>query len=170
MGLVIRGYITHPASSNFRFRGSNTQLIIKTAINDGILYSRSKLTEFAINLDDNKIIDGHHIIHRMESNWLYIKKTCKTCKFDINTIYKSGTHKEPDYFPPLVLNDESLSYTWKEGRQIDIANYYSSDSITGIQTHITINHRKLSSIPLNFSKFKNLKHLNNRLSTLIVFH
>jgi len=166
MMIIIKGHIL-PNSQN-RFNGYYTRLIV----NNNQIVSRNKKHNITVNLDTNEFIDGKEVIYNLKQNWIYLNKTCRTCRFDISTVYRSGQQGDKNYFPTFLLDSETISYTWKNGKQIYIVKYHNigvsvlSDSVT----QISVNNKWLPSIPFDFSKFSKLSQLNNRISTLLVFH
>lgn len=147
------------------------QVHFKFQIKDGLLYSR-KHKKYSVIIDPktNLILEGVDLVNKLMTNWMSVYKTCWTCKFRIGTQYNKGNLKKQDTFPPLTLVSEELSYTLKRGKAVDIhQTYYDDSSLLGIRVWITVNHRPVKSLFVDFNKFKDLDQLNKRLSTIMTF-
>ncbi len=150
--------------------GKKEEVYWKSSIKDNICYFKHKKYPFAIDLSNNKIIQGVDIINHLTVNWMYISKKCRTCNFLINTIYRSGNTKKILYFPEVQLVSEYIRYTLPHHRNIVISkSYYDASTMLGERTNISIEGLPVKEFPINFARFKNLDQLNHRISTILVF-
>jgi hypothetical protein len=137
---------------------------------DSTLVGRNKKNSIAINPVDNNIIEGEQFINHLATNWLTVYKKCRTCRCEVVARFTGSTIKNLKKFPPVTLAAEEICYTRKNEKPVRILqNYYEDSSSLGVQTYMRINHKDVNSFYLDFNKFKNLDHLNERLSTILTF-
>lgn len=136
---------------------------------DELLVGNYKKHSIAINPIDNKIVLGLGIIQHLLISWTWVSKKCSTCRCEVTSKF-IGNNKDFDKFPPLTLTNEELSFTRKREKAISIAqNYYADPPPSGVRTFILINNKPIKPLYIDFNQFKNLDHLNKRLSTMLVF-
>lgn len=141
---------------------------IKMDLNENLLVSKNKNYQLSINIDDNTICDGQTLIESMSVRSINLNKNCSTCFFKIKAINDSIDKIRAGIFPSILLDKEELHYTKTKGRSVNIINYRSLWDLSH-HTDINIDNKRVKSYNFDLSKFKNLTHLNNRLSTLITF-
>lgn len=140
---------------------------LKMHLKDGILRSKHKKHSISIELATNLIIDGQDIVNRLRANYTHVNKICPTCHFKIQAVYKEGSIKKENCFPPLTLHNEELHYTMKGGKSVDIQKHYGLNTNSAT---IRLENKYLPPVPWDFDKFKDLAHLNKRLATIKLFH
>jgi len=143
----------------------------KFEMKDGLLCSKKhKKYSVIIEPKSNLILEGQEVVNNLMVNWITVYKTCWTCKCTVSTRYNSGHRKKTDVFPPLSLTGEELSYTLRRGKSVDISQtYYDDSSLLGVRTNIVVNHRMVTPRYFDFSKYKNLEQVNNRIATILTF-
>lgn len=163
MPLLIEGSLT--AFNAKRSWGSEERVRVSMDHENGIIQSKHKKYPITIEIHSGKIINGLDIFDRLRSDYTRYIKSCPTCDFKIEFSFSQRPSKEN--FPYLVLKHEKLHYTLRGGREIEITkSYYDDKNLASIR----IGKKFLPPMPgLDFNKFKNITHLNQRLSTLIVF-
>lgn len=141
-------------------------------VKDGALVGKYKDRAIAINITDNSIILGQDTINQLMTNWVTVYKKCSTCRCTITTQYAvgyggTGIIKKHKNFPSLTLKSEEIHFTRKRNKLVSIAQtYYDAPAIS---TFILINNKTVNPLYMDFNKFKNLNHLNERLSTILTF-
>jgi len=147
-----------------------SNITLQLRMKDNIFVGNNKQNSVAINPIDNDIILGAEFINHLAINWLLVYKKCRTCRCKVTTKFTGPTIKNWKKFPPLTLTGEELCFTRKrEKPTVILQNYYENSSSLGVQTHIVINCKPVNSLYLDLNKFKNLDHLNERLSTILTF-
>ncbi len=137
---------------------------------DNLLVGRNKKNSIAINPIDNDIIAGEEFINHLASNWITVYKKCRTCRCEVIAKITGSIIKNLKKFPALTLTGEEICFTRKNEKSVRILqNYYEDSSSLGVKTYIRINNKDVNPFYLDFNKFKNLKHLNERLSTILTF-
>lgn len=156
---------------NYQFGASTKSSVhLKSYIKNNTILFKNKKFSFSIDRDTNKIIDGAELVNNLCINWMFISKGCITCDFKIQNIYNDGSTKKLEIFPPLKHVEERIHYTMKRGTVTIHKHFYDDSTLLGETTQITVNRKPITqSIHLDFSKFKNLKQLNRRLETIIMF-
>lgn len=147
-------------------------LHFRLKIKEELFLGKNKNYSFTINPIDNTIINGQATINDIIRNWFYVFKKCYTCQFEIIAKYIGPT---PENYmvgnfknlPPLTLDTESLFYTRKREKSVSIRQVHLDNET--IQTSIIINNKRINPLYIDFNKFKNLNHLNERLSTILTF-
>lgn len=163
MPLLIEGGIS--IVSGQRFSSSDERMRITMQSKDGILYSKNKKYPINVDIVSGKLINGADIFSRLRIDYAKYLKSCTTCDFKIECV--SPKKPEKDLFPVLHLKSERIHYTLRGGKEVEINKSYYNDAGTA---SIRINKKYLPPMPgLDFHKFKDLDHLNQRLGTLIVF-
>lgn len=168
MPIVIEGRISLPPSKN-RTYGNEERMRVIMERKENVIRSKHKKYPLAIEIDSGKLVDGKDIFDRMRADYMQCLKSCPTCDFKITCAASQNTDKE--YFHPLTLRNERLHYTLRGGKEVEISRSYNSynGNLDGLAS-IRINNKFLPPMPgLDFNKFKDLSHLNQRLSTLVVF-
>lgn len=146
---------------------------IRFIVKDNYLQSVSKKNQIqekdstVIELSSNHIINSTVTLSSLTSGELH--KTCSTCHCKIIT---SFNFLKKENFPSLSLIREEVRYVLKGGRPLEIDNNYQSWAWGSEPTYsLRINGKYLlSPVPIDLSKFQDLKHLNKRLATIITFH
>lgn len=145
--------------------GTEERMRVTMELKDGIMRSKHKKYSLSVDVAAGTIIDGQDIFDRLRTDYARYFKSCPTCDFKIEC---SGTARPTrDRFPTLSLKNERLHYTLRGGKEIEISkSYYDNKNLASIR----IGTKFLPPMPgLDFNKFKNLAHLNQRLATLVVF-
>jgi hypothetical protein len=154
----------------------NDRIHIKMAFDEGSIISTNKEHPLVITTEDNKLIVGEQLIRAMSNRPIGLDKSCRTCKFKIQTAHEhvegvagafeftinKSTYKT-GIFPSVKLEQEELKYTKAHGKLVDIVRY------RGQHTIVNVDYKRVNSFDLDISKFKDLDHLNNRLSVLMTF-
>jgi len=176
MNLAVRGIRLNKNNNGY------DQIHIKMAFDEGSIISTNKEHPLVITTDDNKLIVGEQLIREISNRVIGLDKSCRTCKFKIQTshdieekffrsnimerFFRNTTTKSPyktGIFPSVKLEQEELKYTKTHGKLVDIVRY------RGEHTVVNIDNKRVKSFDLDISKFKDLDHLNNRLSVLMTF-
>lgn len=144
-------------------------LYIEIIFSEEMVVSKNKNYQLIINPNNNLIIVDNQLILKM-SRIIHLDKSCKTCNFKIQSHSLFDPKREHGHFPPMILSKENINYTRKRGKNIDITKYYSMyNDEADSKTYILIDNKEIKYFNLDLSKFKNLRHLNSRISTLITF-
>lgn len=158
-----------------RWNDGGTWTILRTRaknelVHDDLLHFRNTKYHISIEPRRNKIIDGLDIAQRINS--FSISKICRTCDFKIQAGAEgcgNSTH-----FPTMQLSCETLNFTMRGGKRVRMYRGYrqlppGTTQPTEISTQIYINDHILPSIPLEFSKIKDINQLTRKIKTAIVF-
>ncbi len=146
---------------------------VRFAIEYNTLRSLHKSTVLTLNMGTNEFLEGADIISRLTSEFVFVKKTCPTCDFKIETSCESRIIKKEKRIPALTLVNEELHFTMRGGKDLRIIKNYKwyPDMADNHLAEIHLNSKKLPSIvPIDFNKFSGFEHLNKRLATIITFH
>lgn len=153
------------ANDNVAYHKSALHFRLKSK--DEYLIGNNKKHSFAINPLDNEISSGKDTVNDLLVNRVMVNKKCYTCYFSIVTEHPGSKLVNYKKFPPLTLKNEEIYFTRKRGKPVSIYQNYHDDST--LRTNIVIDRRTVPSIYMDFSKFKNLDHLNERISTILTF-
>lgn len=149
---------------------TTNQIHFHLKIKNDSLIGNNKKFSFTINPIDNTIINGQETIVNLMGNWVTVYKTCRTCRCNIITKFTGNIIKKIKKFPPLTLMNEEIYFTRSQEKTVSInQSYYDDSTLLGIRTSIVINNKQVKSLYIDFNKYKDLKHLNERLSTILVF-
>lgn len=169
MDIYLKGSIKVPPILPFILWTLNN-ITFQLKMKDNLLVGRNKKTSIAINPVNNNIIEGEEFINHLASNWITVYKKCRTCRCEVVAKFTGSIIKNLKNFPPLTLAGEEICFTRKNEKPVRILqNYYEDPSKMGVQTYVMINNKPVNSFYVDFNKFKNLKHLNERLSTILTF-
>lgn len=163
------------------YYSKHTEISIKTCIsNNYLLVSKNNKYQLIINVDNNNIDVGKKLILSLIHKFynISLNKSCSTCKFFIKSVF--NTNMLSNYsvknliFPITFLSREELCYTKNHGKNIRIVKYYINNliwnnSYPAHNVYMSIDNKSIKYPNLDFSKFKDLKHFNKRLSTILTF-
>jgi|ERR1035437_4010135 hypothetical protein len=120
---------------------------------------------FAININNNEIVDGEDLLNKASTYNGRIDKKCKTCIMAIHTSFTGPGIKRMKIIPEISGSLE-IEYTMSNTKKIRIRDHWN---IPGC-IDITIGYKDLiTKLPIDFSKIKTLKQLNKKISTIITF-
>lgn len=169
MGLFLEGKFAPVSLSKPRWDSGNQRIKIKLALIDNVLHAKHKSHNLSFDITNNDILEGQDMVNRLMVNTINVNKACVTCHFKINTLYLGGNIKKETAFPTLTIQSEELNYMMKGGKSVRIVRNYFNDKEPAVHIWFDRKHFSEESIPLDFSKFRNLAHLNKRLATIKVF-
>lgn len=186
MELYIDGHLRSLTKKKPRYNHSRDHLYVKMQLEYTHLRSKHKQHEIVINPETNEVTIGAELTNRLKEDRIYANKRCTTCHFKISAAFeapkganlssyyhysdKIGLFWKDNYFPPLSLKEEELHYTLKGGVDIRISKMYSWPTTEDASAIISLGHKDLPPMPLNFDKFEGLEHLNKRIATIKLFH
>lgn len=185
MELYIDGRLSSLSKKKPRYNHGRDHLYVKMQLEYTHLRSKHKQHEIVIDPKTNEVTIGVELINRLKDDRIYAHKRCSTCHFKIEAAFqKPGEHQsswlitsdkvglswKDNHFPPLSLKEEELHYTLKGGVDIRISKIYNWPTNENVGAIITLNHKNLPLMPLDFDKFEGLEHLNKRISTIKLFH
>ena len=176
MQIIIDGHFVQSATSSIEFihpiisPGNRIHNIFYLNIKNNLFVFKSKHYQFSID-NDNKIIEGLDIVNNLTINPFYIIKKCKTCNFMSKFKWNGVNMKTIYFFPPLVQDYECIKYTKNKGKSINIFNYNDKWNAKNRLSNLYIDGKyiDIQDLCIDFSKIKNLKHLNNKISTILTF-
>lgn len=157
-------------ANKFKINGWHTiDVCLRMKLIDGQLQSKNKNYPLIIDLATNNILIGVEIIDKMmyrHHNSVIVNKKCYTCQFKIRTMYTAGIAplKTKNQFPVLDFKELEIIYTMNNNRLVSIYSNNFNESM-----FVRVNGRTIESFKLDFSKIKNLKQLNNKIKTVMVF-
>lgn len=189
MQMILEGRLASISKDKPRWDSGRETAKLKLTLKDGLYYSSYKSHNvICINPVDNKVVEGMDLISRMIVGSIYANKLCHTCHLKIKTEHRNtatpSTLQNTANFiknefelinkekriPALALSQEELHYTLRGGVDVKISKYYDHTNLDNCTALITLNHKHLPPMPLDFDKFKDLEHLNKRLATIKLFH
>lgn len=136
--------------------------IIPVAVVDDYLVSKKPKYNIKFDIFSNEIQGEEKVINFIRK--IDITKYCNTCDLKILS-WDVNLHRK--VLAPIRIQQESLHYTLKGGRKLQIFKSYNSDRIS---LTIYLNNRRLPDLPFDFDKFVDLDQLNKRINTLLLFH
>ncbi len=123
------------------------------------LLKNNKL-DIKIDINDNKIINGHKIINSTFNNY-FLKKSCTTCRCNVTFF---AEHNITSSFPEVTIHSEEIHF-FDKGSDIRVTNYKNKASIYWRKT------KKSQSLPVtfNFQTINNLTALKKKIHTIQLF-
>lgn len=188
MELYIDGRLTSLTKKKPRYNHGRDHLYVRMQLEHTHLRSKHKQHEIVIDPTTNEVSIGADLINRLKDDRVCAFKRCATCHFKIDAAFqkshgpivhsssfysysdKIGLSWKDNHFPPLSLKEEELHYTLKGGVDIRISKIYNWPTTENASAQISLNHRNLPLMPLDFDKFEGLEHLNKRIATIKLFH
>jgi len=161
---------------NYNYQKSSA-ISIKLSINDKFIEPENNLISienshykkpkynFTIDIVNNQIINGEDFLNKITINGGRINKKCKTCKMSVNTYFSSIGVKKMKIIPPINGYVE-MEYMMPKFNKVLILGNSNASPLIDIYSN---NKVLITNFPLDFSKFNNLKQLNNRIKTIITF-
>lgn len=156
---------------------NRTNISHKMIISENIATSKNRKHLLIIDLNNNKIIEGGIHIKDMLYIGMSADLKCWTCDFRVHSYLKAeyflsknfGYNSQSiEYFPQTELYNEEIHYTLSTTKKVSVFINYGLDGINN--TTISVNRKYLDKIQfVDLSKIKNLKHLSNKIKTLITF-
>jgi len=174
MEIHLKGYIRAESLVTSKWWYQDTYHF-RLKLKDESLTGKCKNRIIAINPIDNTIILGQDTVSQLLANWITVSKKCYTCRCEITAKYhgvnlKNYTVTNFKNFPPLTLQNEEIYYTRKREKSVGINQVYNDDSsLLGVSTSIIVGYKPTKSLYIDFNRFKNLKQLNERISTILTF-
>jgi hypothetical protein len=154
-----------------RYSSGKENIHIQFKIREDKLFSDHKSYKMCIDPASNLILDGDDIANRIFSERTFVKKSCTTCHFKIQTECESKIIRKEKRVPHLTLISEELHFTLRGARDLRIIKdyRYPPNQDEGL-AHISLNKRPLPFIPVDFNKFTGFEQLLKRIDTIILFH
>lgn len=153
-------------------RVTTSKLHFRLKIKDNQIIGKNKNYLININPADNQIILGQEIVNELLHSYVTVIKKCYTCRCIITTTYNGAAletyAKSYKTFPHLTLYREEMYFTRANNKRVNISQIYYNSGLSNIN-QITVDNKPIKPIYINFNQFKNLDHLNQRLSTMLTF-
>jgi len=173
LNFSINGTITPLNVVQSRYAHGNEHIKLRMNLKDGLLQATHKRHNVYVELATGKVVEGQDLFDRFYMDSVIVMKTCGTCDFKLETWTAQNLGK--GQFPIVSLRNERLHYTLKGGKDVEIVKRYHPNVRPEIQKNTSVSIKIANKyIPeilfdFEFSKFKNLAHLNQRLGTILLF-